>query len=215
MRITPLVLASSVCLLTMAPGCGGGEGSGGKPASDPTTAAGPGGATEAKAAEEGGAAETAGDGPSTTTTTAIPEKGELTGVKLGSSSRQEIETKGEGGPKPGGPSTEPGRTRQDIQTIVGSHRDEARACYDKGLESHPGIEGDLMVKWVIDPQGNVTDVAVDVSKSQILEKSVHDCVIGVIKKLRFASSGKGFETRASYPFNFHPRKGPAKPAGAK
>ena len=70
----------------------------------------------------------------------------------------EVETKGDGGPKAGpGHSQEPGRRREDIQTIVMARRDEARACYDKGLKDHPGIEGDLTVKFVIDPQGVVSD----------------------------------------------------------
>ncbi len=123
-------------------------------------------------------------------------------------------TKEEGGPKPGGPSSEPGRRREDIQTKVGSYRDQARACYDKGLEKNPGLEGDLDVKWTIDPQGNVVDAAIDASKSQILEPTVGNCVIEVIKKIKFAPSQKGFETHAHFPFNFHPRNSQAKPAPA-
>lgn len=106
---------------------------------------------------------------------------------------------------PGKPSHDPGRSVKDIQTKVATHRDEARACYDEGLKKHPGIEGDLVVKWVIDPDGNVVDPEVDTSKSSILEPGVGKCVVGVIKKLTFPKSEKGFETRANYPFNFHPR----------
>jgi outer membrane biosynthesis protein TonB len=209
-RLPLLAAVASASLVALSLGCGGGQ----------TTTNDPSGAQTATSGAEPKAAEGTGD-PSepgsatggTTTTTAIPEGGELQGAKLGSSSRQEIETKGESGPKGGGPSTEPGRTRQDIQAIIGAHRDDARACYDKGLEKHPGIEGDLTVKWTINPDGTVSDVAVDPSKSQILEPSVGDCVVGVIKKLTFAPSQKGFETRANYPFNFHPRKASPKPAG--
>lgn len=100
---------------------------------------------------------------------------------------------------------EPGRKREDIQAIVMARREEARACYDKALKDHPGIEGDLDIKWTIDPQGNVADAQLDTTKSQILEPSVSNCIIDVIKKIKFAPSQKGFETRAHYPFNFHPR----------
>src|SRR4029079_8212408 len=126
----------------------------------------------------------------------------------------EIETKGQSGPKAGpGHTPEPGRKREDIQTIIMARRDEARACYDKALKDHPGIEGDLTIKWTIDPQGAVTDIAVDTTKSQILEASVGTCIIEIIKKIKFAPSAKGFETKTNYPYNFHPRNFPAKDAG--
>jgi TonB family protein len=142
----------------------------------------------------------------TTTTTALPNGGELQGAKLGSSSHTEVETKGDAGPKAGpGHTQEPGRSRQDIQTIIMARRDEARACYDKGLKDHPGIEGDLTVKWVIDPTGKVADASVDSSKSTINDPGVGNCIVEIIKKISFATSKGGFETRANYPFNFHPK----------
>jgi outer membrane biosynthesis protein TonB len=201
--------------LLLAVACGG-SGSGG----DPKT---PTGDNAAAASSSGGAAADPGapaDDPSgggtgagpTTTTTNLPESGELQGAKLGSSTRKEVETKGESGPKapPGGSANEPGRSVKDIQTIIASRRDDARACYDKGLEGHPGIEGDLTIKWKITPEGNVTDAEVDSTKSQILEPTVGQCIIDIIKKIKFAPSPKGFESRANYPFNFHPRQGGAK-----
>jgi hypothetical protein len=152
----------------------------------------------------------------TTTTSSLPDGGELQGAKLGSSSHTEVESKGDGGPKAGpGHAQEPGRSRQDIQTIVMARRDEARACYDKGLKDHPGIEGDLTVKWLIDPTGKVTEASVDSSKSTINEPGVGGCIVEIIKKITFAPSKGGFETRANYPFNFHPKTFGKPDAGAK
>lgn len=157
-----------------------------------------------------------GTGPATTTTgtsaSALPDGGELQGSKLSTSSKSVIETKGESGPKaPAGGSQEPGRRREDIQTIVLARRDEARKCYDDGVKGRPGIEGDLVISWKIDPKGNPSDVVVDTAKSQIHETSIGNCIVEIIKKIKFAESAKGFETRTSYPFNFRPR-GP-QPAG--
>lgn len=205
--------------LALAVACGGG----GKEGAE-TKAPGASGAPEgvAAAASGGDAASTTGEGPSTaassggtTTTTQLGDGGDLQGARLGSSVHTTTESKGDGGPKSthGQSGNEPGRTAKDIQTIVAARRDEARACYDKGLAAHPGIEGDLDVKWVIDPQGAVTDASVDTSKSQILEPSVGQCVVDVIKKIKFATSAKGFETRAHYPFNFHPKTFGGKDAG--
>jgi outer membrane biosynthesis protein TonB len=113
---------------------------------------------------------------------------------------------GDAGTDPAHPKhhTELGRSVADIQAILGSHRDEARACYDNALAAHPGIEGNLDVRWTIDPAGNVTDAELDTSRSEIVEPAVATCVIAVVKKIHFNASAKGFETKAHYPWNFHP-----------
>ncbi len=89
-----------------------------------------------------------------------------------------------------------------------AHREEARACYDQSLTAHPGIEGDLVIHWVIDPKGAVSQVASDVARSQILEPSLVSCIAEILTKIQFAPSPRGFETKAFYPFNFHPRHPP-------
>jgi hypothetical protein len=201
-RIAPpsFVLATFVLIALAFAACGGDK----KPASDATGASTPSGngagAPPAGDSSGGGAAS----GPTTTTTMTLGDGGDLQGAKLGSSSTQTIDTKGTSGPKPGG-AAEPGRGVKDVQAIIASRRDEARACYDNALKTHPGIEGDLDVKWVIDPKGVVGDIAVDESKSTIHEPSVGKCVVAIIQKIKFAESAKGFETRTHYPFNFHPR----------
>src|SRR6185312_10014460 len=96
------------------------------------------------------------------------------------------------------------------QTIIQAHRDEARACYDRAQQQKPDatMKGNLDVTWKIDPSGNVTEIAVDESKSDIHNADVAECVKGVIKSIHFAVSAKGYETRAHYPFNFNPHNLP-------
>jgi hypothetical protein len=146
-----------------------------------------------------------------TTTVALADGGDMQGAKL-------TETKtvaaapaaSSSGAAPKGPHAhEAGRGPEDIRAIIMARRDEARACYDAGIKDHPGIEGDLVIAWTIDPKGNVTQAAIDSSRSQIVEPSVVACVTDIIKKVQFASSPGGFETRAFYPFNFHPHHGGA------
>ncbi len=108
---------------------------------------------------------------------------------------------------------ETGRAPEDIRALVVAHRDEARGCYDAALATHPDLEGDLVIRWTIDPKGKVTEASADPSRSQITEPGVVACVCDVIKRLQFAPSPGGYETRASYPFNFHPRR-TARPAAA-
>jgi outer membrane biosynthesis protein TonB len=210
-------VAATSLMVVFAVACGGD-----KPAKDPTNAAnnddpsstfssaggGSSGAapssTDPAKSGSSGAAPPASGG---STTTQLGDGGDLQGAKLGGKTHTEVESKGESGPKStGGQSAgEAGRSLGDINNIVKARRDDARACYDKALPSHPGMEGNLDIKWTIDPQGNVTEASLDQSKSQILDQGVANCVIDIIKKIKFAASAKGFETHAHYPFDFHPK----------
>jgi len=201
-RAVSSTIAGGACFAMIVAGaaCGGGSGEGAK---GPVGTS-PGGDPAQSGAPADTAPSAADAGPTSTTTMTLGDGGDLQGAKLASSSSTSMEVKGASGPKPDGHGSEVGRKREDIQALVAAHRDEARKCYDDGLKAHPGIEGDLDVKWVIDPKGAVADISVDDAKSQIHEPSVGGCVIDIIKKIKFAESAKGFETRTHYPFNFHP-----------
>jgi hypothetical protein len=148
----------------------------------------------------------ADDAGPATTTLALGDGGNPQGAKLPEARSGDSTPSSPSQPPPKGAHThDPGRGPQDIRAIVVAHRDEARACYDKALKDHPGIEGDLVIQWTIDPKGSVTQVTLDTSRSQITEPTVVACVAQIIKQIRFAESAGGFETKAFYPFNFHPR----------
>ncbi len=152
------------------------------------------------------ATEPASSPPTTTTAT-------LTGNEPGT----KLPATGTPPPKADEPKkgAEPGRGREDIQAIIAARRDEARACYDEGLKKNPSIEGDLDIKWTIDPEGNVTEAGEDSTKSTIHDAGVSSCIAAIIKKVKFAKSAKGFETRTHYPFNFHPKTGQVGKGGAQ
>jgi hypothetical protein len=180
--------------------CGGGEAESGG-ARSPAPAASSSGSIDA------GAADTP---PTTTTTVTLADGGDLQGAKLTETRTVAATSASAAAPPPKGPHAhEPGRGPEDIRAIVMARRDDARACYDNALKDHPGIEGDLVIAWTIDPKGNVTQAGVDASRSQIVEPSVVACVSSIIKGIQFAASPGGFETKAFYPFNFHPHHGSA------
>ncbi len=170
---------------------------------------------EAKAPDPAGAtaptgsptAEPTSSTPSTTTATL---SGNDPGTKLPAAGTAAPKT--DDAPKKG---AEPGRGRDDIQAIVAARRDEARACYDEGLKKNPSLEGDLDIKWTIDPDGNVKDAGDDASRSTIHDKDVTACIAAIIQRVKFARSAKGFETRTHYPFNFHPKTGQVGKGGAQ
>jgi hypothetical protein len=157
----------------------------------------------------GGAAESATYGGTTTTT--ISDAGDTQGVKLAEVHPTASTSASAEVPPKAGHGHDPGRGQSDIGAIVIAHKEEARACYDKALVDHPGIEGDLVVTWTIDPKGNVVQTSLDTSRSQIVEPTAAACIEGIIKKIQFAPSPGGFETKASYPFKFHPHHGKATP----
>jgi hypothetical protein len=143
-------------------------------------------------------------GPTTTTTTTLASGGDLQGAKLQQTTTV-ASTTGSAAPTPKGPhGHDPGRGPADIRAIIVAHRDDARACYDQAIKDHPGIEGDLVIQWTIDPKGAVTAISSDTSRSQITEPTVVACVVKIIQAIQFAPSPGGFETKAFYPFNFRP-----------
>ncbi len=200
-------LSSALLLSLVSAACGGGQAQTGGPQAISPAPTSDSPFVDAAASPQGAAAT----GPATTTLI-LGDAGELQGAKLTETHTVVVPASSAGAaPKPPH-GHDPGRGLSDIRAIVVAHRDAARACYDKGLVDHPGIEGDLVVQWTIDPKGNVTDASLDVSRSQISESTTVACVLEIIKKLQFAPSQGGFESKAFYPFNFHPHHGQPKPA---
>jgi hypothetical protein len=176
-------------------GCGGGGG-GRESAASPSTPAG----ASASPSASNASTET------TTTTATLSDAGDLQGAKL-TETHTVASTAGSAGPAPKvAHGHDPGRGQADIRAIIIAHRDEARACYDRALADHPGIEGDLYITWTIDPKGNVTATSLDMSRSTLVEPMVVACVSDIIKSIVFAPSPGGFETKAFYPFNFRPHR---------
>lgn len=171
--------------------------------------------TAEPAADAAGAAADTGDGGLTTTTTLmLSDAGELQGTKLQSSGSLTMQASADAGASPSGAgaaSGEAGRRPDDIATIIKTHRDEFRACYDAALKDHPKLKGNIDLEWVMDPKGNVSRAGLVEAKSDIKEPVVVDCMVKALKAIKWAPSAKGFETKAHYPFNFNPGGAPKKP----
>ena len=71
-----------------------------------------------------------------------------------------------------------------------------------------GLEPGTVTICAIDGKHTTTG-RIDAAKTRILDDGVQKCVMNVIKAMKFPESPRGFETRASYPFNFHPKNAPA------
>jgi TonB family protein len=98
------------------------------------------------------------------------------------------------------------RGKTEIQAVVAANRDKVRACYDTALKNNPGIAGDLVVAFVINPDGSVKNAEVNWSESELHVPELDSCAIDVLRELKFPPSSRGLESKVNYPFNFNPGK---------
>jgi hypothetical protein len=165
---------------------------GGAPAAEPATPA----------------SETPADAPSDTAgaPTDAPEGGTESGWE------GEDAAKGAGdAPKEGGEAAPAGdasvketRTLDVIAKLVKDNRKPVRECYEKARKELPTLQGDLVIHFVLDPEGKVKLAELNQERSTLKSPAVSECAIKVIKGINFPPSSRGMETEANYPFNLMP-----------
>ena len=120
-------------------------------------------------------------------------------------------------PAPAAGSAPDSRTRNDIQAVMAANRDKVRACYDAALAQNPGIQGNLVINFVIDPRGSVKTAEVSWADSDIHVPELDTCAVDAVRAIQFPPSSRGLESKVTYPFNFKPQrpnppsKAPAQP----
>jgi TonB family protein len=92
----------------------------------------------------------------------------------------------------------------EYQALVQSNRDKFRTCYDASLAAHPGIKGQVTLKFVLQPDGAVKEGGIEKSSSDITEEDLERCLMSVLKTLKFPKSKRGMESTIRYPFTFKP-----------
>ena len=115
-------------------------------------------------------------------------------------------------PTPASTPAQPADTRgkEQIQAVIAGNRERVRACYDAAQKNDPAIQGDLVVAFVINPDGSVKDAEVLAQESEIHSPELDSCAIDVLKTLKFPPSSRGLESKVNFPFNFKPSP-PAQP----
>ena len=106
-------------------------------------------------------------------------------------------------PAAGGSKTET-RTIEVIQKIVKDHRQTVRDCYEKARKDIPSLQGDMMIHFVLDPDGKVKSIELNQERSTLKNPDVVNCAIATIKSLTFPPSSRGMESVVNYPYNFMP-----------
>jgi TonB family protein len=101
------------------------------------------------------------------------------------------------------------RSLDDYRKIIQDNRDKFRRCYEVSLKAHPGIKGNVTLKFILTPKGEVKEAFIDKSASEITEADLETCMVAVLKTLSFPPSKRGMESTVRYPFNFNPHSSSA------
>ena len=94
-----------------------------------------------------------------------------------------------------------GLSQNEVMNEVNKHLAEVRRCYERALFQDTNISGRVEYEWNINPKGVVTSAQVTrsgVSNGDFL----NNCVIGVIKKMKFPNSKNGQPTVTNIGFPF-------------
>ena len=87
-----------------------------------------------------------------------------------------------------------------IRRIVREHAGQIKYCYEKELTRTPGIYGKIVMKWVINGEGRVTQSAV--AETQMKNSNVEGCLATKIKTWVFPKPKGGGIVVVNYPFVF-------------
>jgi hypothetical protein len=179
-----LVWVASFSALTA---CGGGES---PPAQSPDTAAAEPAAEPAPAADEAAAP-------------AAPAAGDEGWEGEGSASAKPAS--GEAASPAPDAKGEETRTVEVISKLVKDQRQPVRDCYDKARKDIPALQGDMVIHFVLDPEGKIKKIELNVERSTLKSPPVVDCAIKVIRGIKFPASSRGMDTTINYPYNLNPR----------
>ena len=145
-------------------------------------------AADAPAAESSAAAGPAADKPA-----ADPEEGAWAG---------EAEAKSEKVP-PGAEGKTETRTMEVIAKIVQDNRQPVRDCMDKAKKDLPDLKGDMVIHFVIDPEGKVKKAELNQERSTLKSPVVVDCAIKAVQAIKFPPSSRGMDSTVNYPYNLN------------
>ena len=91
--------------------------------------------------------------------------------------------------------------REVVRRIVRQNHGRFRQCYELGLERNPSLEGRIRIRFVIDREGSVTNVAN--AGGDLPDAEVVECMKRVFRRLSFPQPDGAIVT-VVYPFTFSP-----------
>lgn len=95
------------------------------------------------------------------------------------------------------------RTMEVIAAVVKENRKPVRECFDKAKKDLPDLKGDMVIHFVVDPEGKVKKAELNQERSTLKAPPVVDCAVKVIQAIKFPPSSRGMDTTVNYPFNLN------------
>ena len=102
----------------------------------------------------------------------------------------------------GQPSSGGGLDKSIIRRYVKRNEEKISYCYGKELLAHPNLEGEVMVQFMIAPDGTV-----QASNGRGFDTNVATCVASVVHGITFPRPTDNGPVQVNYPFTFHHRGG--------
>jgi Ca-activated chloride channel family protein len=87
-----------------------------------------------------------------------------------------------------------------VQKVLNKHMKELNNCYKKYLKESPGLKGTIVFKLVIDQKGRVESVKL--VKNSLMSRSFKECIMKIVKKMKFKAPAGGSKVTTSITLNF-------------
>jgi TonB family protein len=88
--------------------------------------------------------------------------------------------------------------KEMIRTVIRSHLDEVRVCYEQKLATNPALHGRVMVQFTVGHEGTV--VAAFVQSSTLDDADVDACIVEATRRWRYPPACGSGIVIVSYPF---------------
>ncbi len=93
-------------------------------------------------------------------------------------------------------------TVDDVIQAVRAENAKVRGCYERALARSPTLAGRLKVRFAVQPDGAVTEVAIE--ESTLRDEAMHACIVDVFRALRFPAGDPEGPLRLNFPLTFVP-----------
>jgi hypothetical protein len=87
-----------------------------------------------------------------------------------------------------------------VRRVLGRVQSQAKYCYEKELPRNPNLSGKITTAWVIGPTGGV--LSTRIAETTMANANVEQCLLRVIKRLKFPPCAGGGTADVTYPWIF-------------
>jgi outer membrane biosynthesis protein TonB len=95
-----------------------------------------------------------------------------------------------------------GEERRTIGEYIRVHSGDVNACYEKRLQEAKTLQGKMVTRFDIGPNGHV----IGASAEGLTDKELVTCVMKVVRSWEFEKPQSGAKLRVAYPWVFTPAK---------